>query len=242
LGTVSLFFKPFAENSVLFKRLFAALMLLGFLFFLVFTLAPGLDSPHYGMNAYVVVDIISALGLLWGIELLFNKLPLTQRGLMVVLGFIIAMHALSNVKHAPYYYTYYNPILEALQPGTQNPTLWWGGYGEALDQAAAYLSQKPNAQNMAVMSFYGYGPFSFLFPGKTIIINELDMSKMNQQTMEELQMATYVVIDFHSQTKKGQMYLIEDVEPEKVIWFDGVEYIHIYRSEDLRVRYFMANP
>jgi hypothetical protein len=190
------------------------------------------------------VEIITGLGWVNFIELLAKKWSDKMRRWMVTSLFatIIAFEAISAMGFYPYYYTYYNPLMEAVQPGIQNPTLYYEGYGEGLEQAAAYLAQKPHADKMTVMSFYGYGCFSFFFPGQTVVINYMPLLAVDPETLKELEKTGYVVINYHLQKQANLLAGFDDVKPEKVIWLNGIEYIYIYQTSDLLARLKVIVP
>ena len=60
---------------------------------------------------------------------------------------------------------YYNPLLGG---GPKAPTVMLIGWGEGLDEAAAYLNTKPNAAQLHVASWYSQGGFSYFFKGEKV--------------------------------------------------------------------------
>jgi hypothetical protein len=144
---------------------------------------------------------------------------------------VLAFQLLSSLAFYPYYISYYNPLAEALQPGIQNPTLEVTGYGVGLDQAAAYLAQKPNSQDLVVMSANGYGCFSYYFPGRTIPMNNLILS--DREIDQILGTSQYAVVDYYNQQKANLVADFQGVRPEKTIWVNGIDFLRIYRATDL---------
>jgi hypothetical protein len=61
--------------------------------------------------------------------------------------------------------------------------------------AAQYLNNLPDARNLRVFSWYGEGPFSYYFKGKTSVIEE-------NTVLNELLKADYVVIYIHQWQRK----------------------------------------
>ena len=158
-----------------------------------------------------------------------------QWAVVSALGVIVLVQLISAIGSYPYYISYYNPVMNFLHP-LDNPDITGFGYGVGLDQAAAYLSQKPGASEMTVLSIHGYGCFSYYFPGKTITINWLTLTDMDSETLEALRGSQYVVIDYHFQTVSNLMGGLEGIEPEKIIWINGLPYLYIYRTTDLLAR------
>lgn len=79
-----------------------------------------------------------------------------------LLAGLIALHLIFALLAAPYYLTYYNPLLGG--PGRaagQVPV----GWGEGLEQAAVYLNNLPNSKSLSVSAWYG-DIFDLYFVGK----------------------------------------------------------------------------
>jgi hypothetical protein len=131
----------------------------------------------------------------------------------------------------PYYITYFNPVTAALLPQDQNPTLKITGYGVGVDRAAAYLSQKVGAKDMTVMAAYGEGSFSYYFPGNTVPMNDLDLS--DPVIIGILKQSQYAVVDYYNQERIGLVSELTGIKPEKIIWINGIDFLHIYRASDL---------
>ena len=142
---------------------------------------------------------------------------------------LLALQLASAASAYPYYISYYDPIVEAAQPGIQNPTLNENGYGMGLDQAAAYLSAKPDARDLTVLSSHGVGCFSYYFPGKTVAMNDFEMS--DPQIAGIVKDSQYVVVDYYNHKRKNIPQDLDSVQPEKSIWLNGIEFLRIYRAE-----------
>jgi len=133
----------------------------------------------------------------------------------------------------PYYYTYYNPLFAAMTGNAPD-----SNYGEGIEQAAAYLAQKPNAESLTVLAYRGRGPFSYFFPGKTIILNPLFIEEPGMPAMfERLKQADYIVITDTMGLRSARNALfvqsLNSIAPEHSIYIKGVSPIHIYRIADL---------
>jgi hypothetical protein len=146
---------------------------------------------------------------------------------------LVSLQLAGALSSYPYYYTYSNPIWERMT-GQEIPS----DYGEGFEQAAMYLAQKPNAESLKVLSFRGRGPFSYFFPGKTIILNPLFIEEPKMGSMfERLRQSDYLVINdaFGSRTERTTLFVRElgSVPPEQSIYIKGVSPIRIYRVADL---------
>jgi hypothetical protein len=122
-------------------------------------------------------------------------------------------------------------------------------YGEGFEQAALYLSQKPNASALRVLSFRGRGPFSYFFPGQTILLNPLFVEDPGMPSLKERFIgADYLVINeaFASRTERTQLFMdaLSTAKPEHEIEIKGVYTIYIYKIADLPLSFydiFLAN-
>jgi hypothetical protein len=159
---------------------------------------------------------------------------------ILVIGIIVLAQAGSGLPFFPYYYTYYNPIMKAWQPGSENPNF---GYGEVLELAARYLAQKPGAANTTVIAFYGRGPFSFFYPGKTEQLKPVYADAENvPQLIQILHESKYIVLYYELEKDRdvpaNVLRALEGVTPEQIIRLNGVEYIRIYRADTLSAQFY----
>ena len=116
----------------------------------------------------------------------------------------------------PYYYTYYSPIMEAAEAGRQNPNF---GYGEGLDLAAAYLEAEARGGGSTAMAFYGRGPFSYFFSGRTEPLKTVYAEAENVPQLQEiLRQSDYLVIYYALQHGRNSpanlMRALEGSTPE----------------------------
>jgi hypothetical protein len=100
------------------------------------------------------------------------------------------------------------------------------------------LAQKPDAKNLNVFAFRGRGPFSYFFPGRTIILNPLFMEEPGMgSVIERLAQSDYIVINeaFGLRTERTALFVqaLEAIEPEYSIQVKGAYPIHIFRVADL---------
>jgi len=205
---------------------------LGISFVLLFSLQAGPKPPHYIVTAYVCIDLLAGLGLARGLDLLEQRFSALHTGWLAwgIVATVLALQAASAATAYPYFITYYNPLLEAVQPGIQNPTLENTGYGVGLDQAAAYLAQKPDAKDLTALAANGYGCFSYYFPGHTTPINNFTLS--DPQVVQVLANAQYVVVDYYNQSRINLVSDLQAIQPEHTIWVNGIDFLRIYPASD----------
>lgn len=65
---------------------------------------------------------------------------------------LVGFQLVSTILAAPYYLTYYNPLLGGPERAVAQVPVGWG---EGLEQAAGYLNNLPNADSLTVSAWYG---------------------------------------------------------------------------------------
>jgi len=213
--------------------LLSGLVALGFLFVYGSGIMPESSvRNHYLLSVYLCLDMIAAIGWFLAVVWLDARLLRGRAYFRYVLFIVMLTQVISSLSFYPYYYTYYNPIRESLQPGMQHPH---DGYSEVLEQAGVYLSNKPSAEQLKVLSWFATGPFSYYFPGVADII--VPFVGDNQNVLENLREYDYLVIYYEYQRLANDpphlMAALNGAVPEHVIWYHGVEYVRIYRVKDL---------
>jgi hypothetical protein len=220
---------------VIFRKMIAYLFITALMFILLFSLAQGRNSPHYIMTSHVSMDAIAALGWCSLLGWLGMKWE-TATNSKIMAGsavLLISLQLASAMAFYPYYYTYYNPIWAEI-----TRQAFASDYGEGLEQAAAYLAQKPNAESLKVFAYRGRGPFSYFFPGQTIILNPLFIEETGMSSLfERLEQSDYLVLNdaFKPRTERTALFVEElnNIPPEHSIYINGVSPIRIFRVADL---------
>jgi hypothetical protein len=103
------------------------------------------------------------------------------------------------------------------------------GWGEGLDQAALYLNNKSNVEQLQAFSWYANGPFSFFFQGQSKNITSNTFTQEDWQTLNE---SDYLVIYIHQWQRDMPAELLSHIqqwEPEHSVWINNIEYAKIYK-------------
>lgn len=229
---VFLFTKGKERLSDQVRSMIGYLALLGVLFILMFGIAQGRNHAHYIMNAFVGFDVIAGVG--WGSLIVWagsRWKGLSNQFAPVVAAVVLILAQIGfGLPYAPYYFTYRNPLAK------EAATL---GYGEGLAQASDYLSQKPDAKNIKAYVYNGMGTFSWYFPGETIVLKRINVLNDDFVTItDELRNSDYLVLypitrAKHPETEKMLSEFEGVVEPEKIIFINGLEYMQIYRVTEI---------
>ncbi len=140
---------------------------------------------------------------------------------VAAVALVLATQAAVAVSHAPYYLTYYNPLLG----GGQAAARWLlVGWGEGYDQAAAFLNTQPNAKNLQVAA-RGVSQFAPLFVGET-------RSAPGFRPYQTDYIVLYLneVQRQRNQSLVNRYYNNPDEKPLKVVSIDGIDYAWIYTN------------
>ena len=161
---------PFDRPLV--RRAALGFLLFGLLFVLLMSI-PAKKFDRYILPAFPAFEVLGALGwgalALWAVRRFAPKTATTgadqQMGksavrVMAITLFagVVGLHSLFTALHYPYYLTYFNPLAGG------SITAPWAmiiGWGEGLDQAAAWLNQQPEAEKLRIVSWYHDGPLSY---------------------------------------------------------------------------------
>lgn len=221
--------KPLDDPKV--RQFSTILLIASFIFTLVMTF--GLKKfDRYILPVYPPMDILAGLGWYAAILWLKDILPLRASAIAVAFtaGFVILLQAASSLSLFPDMLAYYNPLMGG---GRKAPQVMQIGWGEGLDQAAFYLNQKPDAEELLVASWYARGCFSFFFDGESANIpSEEEIT--SPEDKEAISKADYLVIYIHQLQRNLPADLLAKLAsqtPEHTIWINGMEYVRIYKEK-----------
>ncbi len=229
--------EPLGEKTT--RRFVQSLILFAFFFIIMMTIG-GLKADRYVLPIYPPLILISGLG--W--VTIANKTQswLKTRtihpaakytGTAILIG-VICLQLIETVRTHPYYNTYYNPLMGGPEKASEAIQLGWG---EGLDQVAAYLNTKPEADELSVLSTNAYGPLSFYFLGTAIQIPSRELSP---EYLSEFDYIVIYVIQWQRGFQQPLLDALEGSEPEHVIYLNGLEYARIYNVIDFTLQEWEA--
>jgi hypothetical protein len=188
---------------------------------------------RYLIPSFPALDLVAGfgwaalLGWLWGAA----PRPHVRLAGAAVVGLAIGWQLLLALQAAPYYLTYYNPLLGGSE---RAPQVMMVGWGEGLDQAARYLNARPDAPDLRVMTHYPDGSFSYFFEGQTLHLPE----QWEGPDSEPMQSADYLVLYIHQWQRllpdPDMLAYFAAQVPEYVVHIDGLDYAQVYNLDDLR--------
>lgn len=184
-------------------------------FFLIFVTLGEKKQDRYSLPLYPMLDAVAAVGL-W--SLVRSRRVVWQNALI---GLVMAVNLVFIVITAPYYFTYYNPLVGGIKAAAQSVSIGWG---EGLDLAADYLNSKPNAGRIKASAWYG-STFAPYFQGETI--------RYAPEQKGNALGGDYVIfyinqLQRHYPDGEIWAYVSRNFTFEKSIVLNGVEYASIY--------------
>lgn len=188
----------------------------------LFVTAADKKLVRYSLPAFPIIDIFAVMGLFW---LLGRLTRLNHRWRMVLVsGAILLSQGWLVLAHYPYYFTYYNPMLGGAQGAAQVMTL--EGWGEGLNEAAAYLNQKPDAESLRVVVEMWCTTFNPFFAGRVNCLN----SSVGGILRADYLVYYYNVIQRNLQWMEQWRYFEKHYSPERRVTLHGQDYVLIFHN------------
>jgi 4-amino-4-deoxy-L-arabinose transferase-like glycosyltransferase len=127
----------------------------------------------------------------------------------------------------PYPLSYYNSLLGGSEKAIQVMQIGWG---EGLDEAGRYLSQKAGSDTLNVASWYR-SVLAYHFNGNTLSIN----AQLTQEEEAAILSADYAVLYIHQWQRDIPPKLLDEFSarnPEHTIEINGLEYVRVYNLKN----------
>ncbi len=179
----------------------------------------GRRGDRYILPVYLAFDLLAAVALYWVANWLASVNWTRLKGRWEwALGAALGIQILFVSAFHPYYFNYFNPLVGG---GRTAPYLINVGWGEGLDQGAAYLNQLPDASGDTVAAWYSF-QFAPFFKGRTV-----DLSS-NEPALT----ADYTVF-YINQIQRGfpsqeLLFYFQDRQPMHTVRLKGMDYAWIY--------------
>jgi Dolichyl-phosphate-mannose-protein mannosyltransferase len=207
-------------------------LIIGLLSFsLLFTLVLTLSAKkfdRYLLPVFAPLDLVAGVGIvvvarwLWGRQ----ARALWRYAGALVPCLAVAIQMTGSLRTAPYYLTYYNPLMGGASHAS---TTMMVGWGEGLDQAARYLNQKADASRLRIVSWYAPGCLSYFFAGSSSTMPFLGFTDADlQETVNDDYVVIYFTQQMQRQAPKRLLALLEQYPVEYSVWLNGIEYVRVY--------------
>ena len=209
------------------RRLLLYLVLFAF-FFVVAMNTGGKKANRYIIPIYPMLAMVGGMGWLAAGRQFKYKISAAPA---IAILLAVAIQVSQNVMFHPYPTTYVNNMFGGPVRAQEIFTVGWG---EGLDEAGRYLANKPNAEELTVLSWYEAGSFSYFFPG--ITLNLPVLSDWTDSSAKKLAQADYVVIYIHQwqrQIPQALLQVLFPLEPEYTVWINGLPYVQVYQVSEI---------
>ncbi len=143
-----------------------ALTLFVLLLFVAATLSDK-KMVRYVLPVFPIIGLAAAYGGVWLVDWGGQTFKVSK-SLPILIGLILLTHGLLLWRYAPSQFTYANPLLGGPPVAANLMTVGWG---EGLEQAATYLNQQPEAENLRVASWYN-PVFQAYFEGQAVSFSD----------------------------------------------------------------------
>ncbi len=200
-------------------------------FSLIFTLVLNLSAKkfdRYLLPIFAPLDLVAAVGIAAVVCWLRGRRAgvLWRYACSLVPCVAIVIHMIGTLQTAPYYLSYYSPLMGG---GSRAPRTMMVGWGEGLDQAARYLNQKPDPSQLRVVSWYAPGCFSYFFAGSSTTMPMLGLSDADlQESVNDDYVVIYSAQQMQRQAPAKLLALLGQYQAEYSVWINGIEYVRVY--------------
>jgi hypothetical protein len=223
------------------RRPLAALLLFAVLFTIFMSLGAK-KFDRYLLPVYAPLDLMAGVGWVAAARWLQERWSPRLAGAAAVTLVLLAVtgQAGSAAAAFPYYLSYYNPIMGGTRAA---PEVMMVGWGEGLDQAAAYLNARPGQELPQVMTGVWTGTFSYFYKGP---VEESHFSP-GEETIQAWIDSDYCVV-YINEWQRGQLpqallKYLDNLRPELVVRLQGLDYVYVYDISDLSPPdYMFADP
>ena len=241
------FDRPLVRRTVLGLTIFS-------LVFIALMTIPAKKFDRYILPAFLALDVVAAFGWValaqaiarWttrrrgatGDASSASGQPVTwQRGILIPIVVIFVglapLHGFFTALHAPYYLTYFNPLVGG---SLTAPTAMIVGWGEGLDQAADWINRQPGAENMRAVAWYADGPFSYLFKGKAV-----SMGYSSPLAWLDVDYAVTYVNQWQRQLPSPEaIRYFQSQKPVYTVRSGGIELANVYDMKDVLLPPFVG--
>lgn len=224
------FFRALRKNGLRALDLIHRNMLYLLVFIFNFCLVMFLAAKQFGryqLPMFLGIDIFCAISLYIFISKIKKKTNFKRHFLYGILVFIFLTQALFVFMNYPYYSAYTNVLFPVLNRGSLSTSNAFSlGWGEGLEQAAEYLNQKENPENLIVASWYEDSLQVFF---KGVVTPLPNWEESDYIVLYQNQVHRGIYPDLIEKTLGN-----ENIKPEKIINISGYDYAWVYKTDEIR--------
>ena len=218
--------RPLVQNSRLDARL-PLLILWGYvLLYTLLVTVGGKKQDRYLLPAFPALQMLAAMGYTYLLAVARRGARAVHR-LWILPASLVAIQLLMVLPYFPYYFSYYNPMAGGSVAASSTIQVGWG---EGLNEAAAYLNTLPDAESTRATSWYSTA-FEPYFRGQAIY--KIEDEKISRSAKPGLA-ADYVVFYINQLQRRlpseGVLAWFQRDEPAHVVALNGQPYAWIYAA------------
>lgn len=188
-------------------------------------------GDRYFLPAYLPLSLVAAAGWYALAHWLAPRYDFIRKYSLqyVLLGSLVVIEIVGTMRTAPYYLTYYNPLLGGIRKA---PGMMSIGWGEGLNEAALYLEEKTDFCDQRIISWYtlAYNWYSTSFGCQAQFV-EFSSDKSLEYYLENFDYAIIYINQRQRNYPEDLIRYLEGQTPEHTVWIDGVDYVRIYRLQ-----------
>lgn len=218
----------FGKNIYSIEDKTGSLLLVFVILFVIFMGIFGKKMERYILPVFPIVSIIAGIGISKFIKKIHSssKRLISERNTFYLIFFCIVIISIFQLARIhPYPTTYFNPFVNGLKSAEKVIGIGWG---EGMEESAAYLNKKENAKNLVVGSDFHY-LLARYFGGECVPL------KIDAYESGDYLNMDYLVITLDAKQKGSQRLHEEVIEyyskhlPEYRIKLNGINYASIYK-------------
>lgn len=223
---------PFRQIEI--RRVALALLLFA-IFFLAFMQIGEKRFDRYALPIYLALALLAALGWVAAAQFIVDAKWLQAKSVVqaTLLAGVVLAQAGNTLRNAPYYASAYNPWMGGAENAAKVMTVGWG---EGLDQAAAYLNAKPDTYKLHVFTTLASGPFSYFSESQPEnMVLEPGWGATNAGRLANANYVVIYVSQWQRHLHQPLLQVLVQIEPEYVVDINGVDYVQVYDTADIPV-------
>ncbi len=194
---------------------------------------------RYLLPVYPLLGLVAAWGIITVGRRLGTRFPgnaWIPAAAGAALALLVQVNGVTSTQ--PYYLDYYSPALGGTATAPETMMVGWG---EGLDQVAAYLNDKPDAENLVAATESWRTPLSYFFDGDSRFAGFVDDAPGIYRWARSDYYIRYITPLTRNGIWPGLLEYVDTLEPELVVTLNGLEYAAVYDISDQPLPAYMES-
>jgi hypothetical protein len=232
---VLIFRRGSQDRHVIGYRLSTVTLIVYVLFIYVFSSLSPKKLDRYVMAVFPALDMLAAIGYAQISNIKYQtsnvkrqtsnvKRQISKLACWLLIVGVLAVAFVAP--YFPYYLSYYNPLLGGIRRAVREVPIGWG---EGLEEAAAWLNAQPDAKSLQVSAWYSDIFFPY-FVGEHVSFSSSGKS----------QLAADYVVFYVNQVQRQKPYpalvrYLQAQEPAYTVYVKDVPWVWVYRAPGMQI-------